>query len=131
MRKKRIRKPTEQRVEECEAHLYFLWDACRLYREQKDRYKQIAAELRVLVGDHKPERRLLFSLMNEYGYHYEVQPPGPPFDKQAIPMVGWRDDPAQHAMTAEVQKALGDEKKLGELLGKQAALRRSVPFQSL
>ena len=92
-RKARIQKPLEQRLDECETHLYFLWDARRLYPDQRDRYKQIASELRVLVGDHKPKRRLLLSLMNELGFSYDVQPPGPPLDKHPIPMVGWRDDP--------------------------------------
>lgn len=128
VRKTRIEKPPEQRLSECETHLYFLWDARRLYRAQKDRYKQIAAELRVLVGDHKPKRRLLLSLMNEFGFSFDVQPPGPPLDKQPIPMVGWRDDPEHQALTEEVQQALGDEAKLAEVLKKQAAFRRVVHF---
>jgi hypothetical protein len=113
VRKTRIEKPPEQRLNECETHLYFLWDARRLYRAQKDRYKQIAAELRVLVGDHKPKRRLLLSLMNEFGFSFEV---------------GWRDDPEHQALTEEVQQALGDEAKLAEVLKKQAAFRRVVHF---
>ena len=125
--KKRIKKPPEQRLNECETHLYFLWDA-RLYQWQKDRYKQIAAELRVLVGDYKPNKRLLLSLMNEFGFSFDVQPPNPPFDKQPISMVGWREDPKHQALTEEVQQALGDEVKLAEIIKKQAALRRAVPF---
>lgn len=127
-RKERSPKPVEQRIEECETHLYFLWDARRLYEQEKVRYKQIAAELRVLVGDHRPKRRLLLSLMDEHGFTYDVQPPGPPFEKQDIPMVGWRDDPIQQALTAELQDALGDDSKLAKVLEKQAALRRPVPF---
>ena len=128
MKKRRIPKTSEQRLDECETHLYFLWDAHRLYPQQKDRYKQIASELRVLVGDHRPRRRLLLALMEDYGFSYAVQPPGPPFDKQPISMVGWRDDPHHQALTKEIEQAMGDKEKLDELLEKQAAMRRPVPF---
>lgn len=113
---------------ECEAHLFFLWDAHRLYPQQKDRYKQIATELRILVGDRRSRRRLLIALMDEFGFSYEVQPPGPPFDKQPIPMIGWKDNPEYLELANEIQKANADEQKLDVLLEEQAALRRSVPF---
>ena len=127
-RKKRIPKTQVQRLVDCETHLYFLCDACRLYSEQPDRYKQVAAELRILVGDHKPDRRLLIAMMEKYRFSYDVQPPGPPFDKQSISMVGWRDDPAHIALAAEVEAAMGDTKAIEALLEKQSALRRPVPF---
>ncbi len=127
-REKRIPKTPEQRLRECETHMYFLWDARRLYDQEPERYKQIAAELRVLVGDHKPKRRLLLAMMEEYGFSYDVQPPGPPFDKQPIPLVGWRNDPIHQALTQEVQAVLGDEEKMADVLEKQAALRRPIPF---
>ena len=127
-RKKRIPKTSEQRLRECETHLYFLWDARKLYDQESDRYKQIAAELRVLVGDHKPKRRLLLAMMEEYGFSYDVQPPGPPFDKQPIPLVGWRNDPIHQALTQEVQAVLGDKEKMADVLEKQAVLRRPIPF---
>ena len=89
--KQRIPKSREARLVECETHLYFLWDARRQFHQEYDRYKQLAAELRILVGDHKPARRLLFSMMTQFGFSYEVPPPPPPCDKQAItPMVGWK-----------------------------------------
>lgn len=100
-RKHRAPKSPEARLVECETHLYFLWDARRLYQEQRDRYKQIAAELRVLVGDHRPSRRLLISMMDEFGFRYEVQPPPPPFDKQPIAMIGWREDPNHLALVRQ------------------------------
>lgn len=128
VRKVRFRKPIEQRFDECETHLYFLSDALRLFSTEYDRYKQVAAELRVLVGDHSPKRRLLLSLMDETGFGYDVQPPGPPFEKQPIPTVGWKDDPAHQALSAEVRAALGDDAKLEALLEKQAALRQPMPF---
>ena len=48
--KRRIPKTLEQRMQDCETHLFFLRDALRLYPCQPDRFKQIAAELRVLAG---------------------------------------------------------------------------------
>lgn len=126
--KNRVRKSSKARLAECETHLYFLWDARRLYQEQRDRYKQIAAELRVLVGDHKPARRLLIAMMEEYGFSYEVQPPPSPFDKQAIPMVGWRKDPNHLALAQQVEAALDNAQKMERALAAQAALRRPVPF---
>lgn len=127
-KKKRIPKTSKQRIDECETHLYFLWDARRLYPKQKDRYKQIATELRVLVGDHRPKRRLLLSLMDKYGFSYEIQPPDPPFNEGPIPMVGWKDDPEHRALAIELEKAKGDKDKLEKILEKQSALRRPVPF---
>lgn len=48
-------------------------------------------------------------MMEQYGYTYDVQPPGPPVDKNPILMVGWREDPAT-------------------VPENQAALRRPIPF---
>jgi hypothetical protein len=93
--KPRIPKSLEQRVQDCETHLYFLWDARRLYPAQEDRFKQIAAELRILVCETRTNQPLLLNLMEELDFTFDVQPPGPPFDNWSIPMVGWRDDPAQ------------------------------------
>lgn len=119
-RTNRIPKSREARLVECETHLYFLWDARRLYPEQHDHYKQVATELRVLIGDHKPARRLLLSMMDEFNFTYEVPPPPPPFDKLPIPMVGWREDPSH--------LAVDDKATIEEALASQAALRRPVPF---
>jgi hypothetical protein len=68
-------------------------------------------------------------MMKEFGFSYEVQPPPPPFDKQAIPMVGWRDDPRHLAIVRQLEAAYGDEVKLNEVLEAQAAMRRPVPFE--
>ena len=127
-RKKRIPKTSEQRLLECEEHLYFLWDERQLYQTQPARYKNIASQLRVLVGDQKPARRLLPAMMEQYGFAYDVQPPGPPFDKQPINMVGWRDDPIIKALTKEIEAAGDDPQKIETVLEHQAALRRPVPF---
>jgi len=125
---KKVNKTSEGRLRDCESHLFFLWDARRLCNEQRDRYKQVAAELRVLVADHNPKQRLLLSMMDEFGFSYDVQPPGPPLDKQPIPMVGWRNDPEHQALTQQVQDAMGDPQKLQAALAAQEALRRPVPL---
>lgn len=129
VQKEKVAKSRQRRLSECETHLYFLWDAYRLYSKQPERFKQIASELRVLVGDHRPDRRLLLAMMEEYGFSYAVQPPGPPFDKQPIPMVGWRDDPEHKALANALATAGGDQEKHSAALEKQAALRRPVPFR--
>ncbi len=127
--KPRIPKSLEQRLQDCETHLYFLWDSHRLYPAQEDRFKQIAAELRILVCETRTNHPLLLYLMEELGFSYDVQPPGPPFDKQPIPMIGWRDDPVHQQLTTEVQAAIGDERRLSQILQKQAALRHALPFR--
>jgi hypothetical protein len=127
-RKRTLPKSLEQRLNECETHLYFLWDARRLYRWQKDRYKQIAAELRILVADQRHKSRLLLSVMELCGFRYEIQPPGPPFHQQPIPLAGWRKDPVQQALAKEVEEAVGDETKMAAVMAKQAALCRSLPL---
>jgi len=68
-------------------------------------------------------------MMEEFGFNYTVQPPPPPFDKQPIPMIGWRDDPNHMALIRQAEEALGDEKKIEVLLSAQAALRCPVPFE--
>ena len=78
------------------------------------------------AGHNKP---LLLDLMDELGFTYDVHPPGPPFDRQPIPLVGWRDDPVQQALTAEVQQASGDKQKLAAILEKEAKLRKSMPLR--
>ncbi|MCH8185169.1 MAG: hypothetical protein IH862_03575 [Chloroflexi bacterium] len=129
-RKKQLTKTPEQRLRECETHLYFLWDERRLYQTEPDRYKNIASHLRILVAEHKPARSLLMAMMQHYGFAYEVQPPGPPLHpfERAIPMVGWRDDPIQIALAKKTEAALGDPQKLATVLEREAALRRPVPF---
>jgi hypothetical protein len=127
--KPRIPKSLEQRLRDCETHLYFLWDARRLYMAQEDRFKQIAAELRILVCETRTNHPLLLNLMDELSFSFDIQPQDAPLDKQPIAMVGWRDDPLHQQLTAEVQAAMGDAQKLSQLLEKQASLRRPVAFR--
>lgn len=128
-RKKRVRRPDSERLRACETHLYYLWEAICRYRQQPERFKQIAAELRVLVCETRANKPLLLDLMDQYGFHYDVDPPGPPFDKMPIAMVGWKDDPAHQTMSQELEKAAGDPKKLKGLLEQQSSLRRSIPLR--
>lgn len=123
-----LSKTTEARLRDCEAHLFFLWDARRLSNEQRDRYKQVAAELRVLVADHNPKYRLLLVMMDDFEFDYNVQPQSPPFDMQPITMVGWRKDPEYQKLTQQVQDAMGDPQKLKNVVAAQKALRRPVPL---
>lgn len=126
-KKHKIAKTSQEKLRDYETHLYFLWDARRLYQQQKDRFKQIASELRVLTCEMKTNRPLLLDLMDEYGFQYDVKPPGP--CRGPIPMVGWRDDPMHQQLCKEVANAMGNEAKTRELLQKQAALEHPVPLR--
>jgi hypothetical protein len=66
--------------------------------------------------------------MEELGFRRYVLPPGPPFEKNPIPTIGWRRDPALQKLAEDVAAAAGDSKKLEELLEVQAALRRPMPL---
>ncbi len=127
MMKKKIRKPPELRLRECEEHLYLLNESLERYRQNAVHYKQVASELRVLVADQKPSQRLLLAMMAEYDFSYDVQPSKEPIHAR-IPMVGWRDDPEHKAMCEEAEACLGDEEKIKTLVEKQAAMARPVPF---
>ncbi len=81
MKKKRVKKTPQGMVRDCETHLRFLLDACQLYRGgDEDRFKQVAAELRVLACNTRSNKPLLLDLMEAHGFTYEVPLPqgGPP-----------------------------------------------------
>jgi hypothetical protein len=130
--KPRVAKSAEQRIIDCETHLAFLKEARDNYRTDRERYKQVAAELRVLVckfGNNKP---LLLDLMDKYGFAYEVRPAVPPAGpplKGPIPLVGWRDDPVQQELAKELEQANGDEQKLNALLTRFDLLRVALPLR--
>jgi len=133
--KPRIAKSDDQILIDCETHLYFLWDAHRLYSQQRERFKQIAAELRILVCETKKNKPLLLDLMDKYNFEYEVQPPGlsqggPPLKPQPLSMVGWRDDPQHKEISEELSKAIesGDDAKKKEIYEKLASLAKPIPF---
>lgn len=59
------------RLNDCEAHIYFLECALNEYSKGKAiHYKQIAGELRVLVADKTAKNRLLIELMKDLGIEY-------------------------------------------------------------
>lgn len=125
--KNRIPKPISQMVQDCETHLYFLWDALRLFRNESERYKQIASELRILVCQHGRNKALLLNLMDEFGFVYEINPPADtPLPHEPIPLVGWQDDPVEKQFAQELSGAIGDEQKLAEVLAKRALQRRPL-----
>ena len=135
-RKPRIAKSDAQMLSDCETHLYFLWDAYRLYSQQRERFKQIATELRILVCETRQNKPLLLDLMDKYNFEYEVQPPGlreggPPLKPQPMPMVGWRDDSEHKEISEELSKAIesGDKGKMVEIDKKLADLATPIPFR--
>lgn len=135
-RKRRLQKTAAQRLNDCETHVFFLWDALRLYRDQRDRYKQAAAELRVLVCETHHNKPLLLDLMDKYGFKHEVQPPhrrsgGPPLKPQPVPMVGWREDPEQNAISDELADAMHsqDQTKMQDINRKLENLACPIPFR--
>jgi hypothetical protein len=74
----RVPKSPDERIRDCETHLAFLREARHNYRTDRERYKQVAGELRVLVCKSRNNKPLLLDLMDEYGFNYEVQPAAPP-----------------------------------------------------
>lgn len=54
--------------------------------------------------------------MEELGFCFEVQPPGPPFDNQPIPLV------------EDIQNVVFDKGEKDALLQRQSAARRPIPF---
>jgi hypothetical protein len=125
--KKKLHRSTQERIGACESHLFFLHEDLKLFPQQYDRYKQIAGKLRLLVcagGRNKP---LLLDLMDEVGFTYEVQPPGPL--TIPIPPGGWRDGPDYQALTLEIQQAAGDRQKLAAIHERQAKLRKPMSLR--
>lgn len=136
MRKPRVSKTSAERLVDCETHLYFLWDALRLYPKERDRFKQIAAELRILVCETRKNKPLLLNLMDEFAFVYEVQPPGmsasgPPLKPQPLPMVGWREDPIHAEISERLSRAIesGDTAQMKEIDRRLAELAKPIPFR--
>jgi hypothetical protein len=131
-RQAKVPKSPDERMRDCETHLAFLKEARDKYRTDPERYKQVAAELRVLVCTSRTNTPLLLDLMDEYGFEYEVQPSaspaGPPL-KGPIPLVGWRDDPVQQALAKELEQAGDDKQKLNAVLARQQSLRVALPLR--
>jgi hypothetical protein len=123
MSKKKIPKSKIRLLEECEEHLMMLNDALSKYPQQRYRYKQIAAELRVLVckfGSHKP---LLLDLMDEYGFNYEIQPTS----QNPIPQIVFEDDPTHKQIGRLLSEGQFDEAdKLISTIRMPLALRNYV-----
>lgn len=130
MKKNRIPKTPLHMIQDCESHLYFLWDALRHFRNEPERYKQIAAELRVLVCEHGRNKALLLNLTDQFRFIYEVKPPADmPLPHEPIPMVGWQNDPDEQQYAKDIGDAVGDEKKLAELFAKRALKRRPLSLR--
>src|SRR5258708_11883382 len=130
-KKRRIPRPTQERIAACEDHLFFLHEALKLFPQQRGRYKQIAGELRVLVCETRQNEPLLLDLMDELGFTYDVPPPGPPGPvTMPISLVGWRTDPDFQAYARELEKAAGDQQKRAAIHEQHnAKFRKSMPLR--
>ena len=128
MAKRRIRKTSQQLLRDCEVHLRFLSEALSYYSQQPDRYRQIAAELRVLVCETRSNKPILLDMMDQFDFPFAVQPPGEPFNKAPTVMVGWKDDPSWHVLQARLSNATTKD-DIDFLLDEQAKLRRPVPIR--
>lgn len=71
-------KPLLVRARDCEAHTRFLIEAIERFKDDPIYYKQIAAELRVLVADKNPKNRVLLSLMKDLHVTVSIHPPALP-----------------------------------------------------
>ena len=81
----RVPKDAERHLADCESHLRFLAEAADRLETEPDRYKQLAAELRVLVGSTKTNKPLLLDLLDEYQVEFPVAPiPDLPFPIQLV-----------------------------------------------
>lgn len=85
---KRIPRSELDLITSCEFHLLLLWEAFIKMSIQPERYKQIAAELRVLVCRHGRNKPLLLNLMKSYSIEARANPQGSRFLKK-----GWQEDP--------------------------------------
>ena len=130
-KKRRIPRPTQERISACESQLFFLHEDLKLFPQQYDRYKQIAGKLRVLVCKTRSNRPLLLDPMDELGFNYDVPPPGPPGPlTMPIRLVGWRTDPDFQAYARELEEAAGDQQKRAAILEKyNAKFRKSMPLR--
>jgi hypothetical protein len=130
-KKRRIPRPTQERIAACESHLFFLHEDLKLFPQQYDRYKQIAGKLRVLVCKTRSNKPLLLDLMDELGFNYNVPPPGPPGPiTMPIALVGWRTDPDFQAHVRELEEAGGDQQKRAAIHEKHnAKFRKSMPLR--
>lgn len=71
---KRVPRSDLDRIASCEFHLLALWEAYVRASVQPERYKQMAAELRVLVCRHGRNKPLLLNLMKTHSIEARVNP---------------------------------------------------------
>src|SRR5262249_16172865 len=74
--------------------------------------------------------------MDEFGFVYEVQPPGvsasgPPLKPQPLPLVGWREDPIHVEISERLSRAIesGDTAQMEEIDRRLAELAKLIPFR--
>jgi hypothetical protein len=72
---KKFPKTILARTRDCEAHIKFLSEAIKNSEKDAIYYKQVSAELRVLVADKKPKNCLLLTLMDDLDARLSLHPP--------------------------------------------------------
>jgi len=104
MNRARIPKTGDRLLADLESQLKFLREALVALPSEPDRYKQVAAGLRVLVCDFGSNRPLLLDLMDELGVVHSISPlPDLPFPIPMVDEIDQEPDVDMSAMTpAEV-----------------------------
>lgn len=125
--KNKINKTPIELLRSLETHLFFLYTALENYRTERDRYKQVASELRVLVGDHNPKRRLLIHLMKKYDYEYLVHPSNEPLDYLPIQLKSKYKSKKQMEIDKKYENACS-EVEFDEMIEELRKLRFSYPL---
>ena len=117
----KITKSLKQSLEDCEDHLLFLKEAYDRHPKQPFRYKQMAAELRVLVCATKNNHALLLDLMADCEYTFSVDPYEPtPFGPR--PLI--RTDEFEKYVEMAGRMMKGDASALAE----NSALTKPIPL---
>ena len=117
MTPRRVPKGLEQRLHDCRTHLRFLQDACnQAISGDIERYKQVAAELRILVCETRTNRPLLLDLIDELGFACPVQAPtdGPPVWGGIQAVSDWQEV-LDRSEEVRIAIAAGDQSRLDEI----------------
>lgn len=118
----RIPKSPERRLADCESQLRFLAEALDKQPHERDRYKQVAGALRILVCSAGRNRPLLLDLLKTYGLASDVLPQPPTFGPVA--MVG---DIAKYG---SLDLSTMSDAELEDLAARERARAKPVPLAS-
>lgn len=119
----RVPKQRFRLLADCESHLKFLSEALERLQHEVDRYKQLAAELRILVCSTRSNKPLLLDLLDDYGLRALVHPvPRFPFP---CTMVG---DIQKHGVDVEAVLGL-PEADVERLIVEQRSKAKPIPLR--